>query len=279
MTPLRQRMIEELQRRNYSERTISTYVGAVAGFARHFGRSPADLGLEEIRAWQLLMREKGFSWSTYNVHTCAFRFFYTVVLGLELKVEDIPYARRPHKLPVVLSQDEVVRLIQNVDSPRDRIVITTTYGCGLRVAEVATLKVADVDGARRLLHVRHGKGGKERLLPLADGHLELLRAWWKVRRPVDFLFPGEDPSRAVSTRTIARAVAAAAKRAGIKKHVTPHVLRHSFATHLVESGTNIRVVQELLGHAWLTTTLVYTHVARGVVTATKSPLELILDRA
>lgn len=276
MTPLRQRFIEELQRRNYSERTIKTYVLAVAQFAAQFKLSPENLGVEEIRSWQLSLRDRGLSWSWYNVNTCALRFLYGVVLGKADVVGQIPYGRRPQKLPVVLAQAEVVRILAAIPKARDRVIVTTVYACGLRVSEAASLRVEDIDGARMLVHVHQVKGNKDRLVPLSPVLLEMLRSWWRVERPKPWLFPGEDRAQHVSTRTILRVLAQAARAAGVKKNVTPHVLRHSFATHLVEAGTDIRVVQSLLGHRRLMTTLVYTHIARKTLTATKSPLDLLV---
>ena len=159
MTPLRQRMIDELERRNYAARTVTTYVCAVAAFARHFKKSPESLGLEEIRAWQLQLREEGRSWSWYNIHTCALRFLYGTVLERADFIEHIPYARTPRRLPTVLSQGEVLAIFEHVEQARDRIVLMTTYACGLRVSEVASLKVDDIDSARMLVHVRNAKGG------------------------------------------------------------------------------------------------------------------------
>lgn len=279
MTPLRQRMIDELRRRNYAEKTVSTYVTVVASFAKHFNRSPELLGADEVRAWQMLLRTSGASWSWYNVHTCALRFFFGTVLERSDFIAHIPYARRPRRLPVVLSQAEMLRLFECIERARDRVLLTTAYACGLRISEIASLRVEDIDSERMLVHIRHAKGDKERIVPLSDKLIEILRSWWRLRRPTTWLFPSEHGGdRHVSTRTVGRAVAVAAQRAGIRKHVTPHVLRHSFATHLVEAGTNIHIVQNLLGHARLDTTRIYTHVSRQVITATKSPLDLLIDK-
>lgn len=275
MTPLRQRMIEELTRRNFSPRTVKTYVGAIALFARHFKKSPELLGAREIRAWQLLLRERGLSFSTYNVHSCALRFLYSVVLELPDMTTLVPFARRERKLPTLLSQDEVRTMLSCIDNGRDRVVVTVAYACGLRVSELAALRVKDIDGARKLLHVHAGKGRKDRLIPLPESLLTLLRNYWRVYRPAEWLFPGQRKGTHVDARTIQRAVKDAAVVAGIKKPVTPHMLRHCFATHMLEAGIDLRIVQSLLGHSSAVTTFRYHHMARTVVTATKSPLDIL----
>lgn len=279
MTPLRQRMIEELKRRNFSPRTIQTYVGAVARFARHFKESPERLGANEIRAWQLHLHDRGLSFSTYNCASCALRFLYGVVLGLPDMTTLVPFARREKKLPTLLSQDEVRAMLSSIAHGRDRVVVTVAYACGLRVSELAALRVKDVDGARKLLHVHAGKGRKDRLIPLSDSLLKLLRNYWRVYRPEEWLFPGERNGTHVDPRTIQRAVKDAAKAAGITKVVTPHVLRHCFATHMLEAGIDLRVVQSLLGHNSAVTTFRYHHMTRAVVTATRSPLDILEDSA
>lgn len=278
MTPLRQRMIDELRRRNYSDKTIRAYVAGVAAFARFHKRSPELLGADDVRRFQLFMRDdKKLSFSSYNTVTCALRFFYRNVMGKDDAdvVGMVPFARKERKLPTIRSQDEVRAVLDAVEKNRDRVLITIAYACGLRVTEVSTLKVADVDGKRMLLHVHSGKGRKDRLVPLAASLLDLLRRWWKVMRPTDWLFPGMKPGTHVDTRTIQRAVHIAVEKAGIKKKVTPHTLRHCFATHLLEAGTDLRIVQSLLGHSRIATTFRYHHVSRTDVTATKSPLDLL----
>lgn len=278
MTPMRQRMLDELRRRNYSEKTVTLYVAAVARFAAHFKQCPSTLGADAIRSWQMHLRDRlKLAWATYNVHVCALRFFYVVVLGRTAVVADIPYARRPKKLPVVLAQSEVVALLEAVPKARDRVILTVAYSAGLRVSEVCALQVNDVDTARMMLHIRSGKGQKDRLVPLAQRLVPLLRAWWLVFRPRPWLFPGEDPAAPVHPRTVQRAISQAVQATGLAKRATPHTLRHSFATHLLETGIDIRTVQALLGHARLSTTQVYNHVARRVVRATHSPLDSLPD--
>lgn len=276
MTPLRQRMIEELRRRNYGERTIKSYVAGVAAFAKFHRRSPELLGPDDVRKYQLHLRdEKRLSFSTYNIVTCALRFFYRYVSPKNDVVGMVPFARVERKLPVILSQDEVRSLLDAVDNIRDRVIVTVAYACGLRLREVATLRVSDIDGKRMLVHVHSGKGRKDRLVPLSMSLLEMLRLYWKVTRPSEWLFPGHKGRDHVDDRTIQRAVDKAAKKAGLHKKVTPHILRHSFATHLLEAGTDLRILQSLLGHSRIGTTFRYHHVSREDVSATRSPLDLL----
>jgi integrase/recombinase XerD len=275
MTPLRQRMIDELVRRNYGARTIKTYVGNMVAIARHFKKSPDKLTADEVRAWQLGLREQGLSFSTYNTHSCALRFFFRYV---DPRGEDlttlVPFARRERKLPAILSQAEVRALLAAITDGRDRVMVTIAYACGLRVSELASLRVTDIDGARKLIHVHAGKGRKDRLVPLSDSLLTLLRDYYRVYRPKEWLFVGERGGHVVD-RTVQRAVREAAVAARIRKKVTPHTLRHCFATHMLEAGVDIRTVQSMLGHTSIGTTIRYHHVARQVVTAMKSPLDIL----
>ena len=276
MTPLRQRMIEELRRRNYGDRTIKSYIAGVAAFAKFHRRSPDQLGPDDVRKYQLHLRdEKKLSFSSYNIVTCSLRFFYRYVSPKDDVVGMVPFARVERKLPVILSQDEVRALLDAVDNIRDRVIVTVAYSCGLRLREVATLRVVDIDGQRKLVHVKSGKGKKDRLVPLSPSLLEMLRLYWKVTRPSEWLFPGHKGCDHVDDRTIQRAVDKAARKAGIKKKVTPHILRHCFATHLLEAGVDLRILQSLLGHTRIGTTFRYHHVSRVDVTATKSPLDLL----
>jgi len=276
MTPLRQRVLDELRRRNYSESTTEVYVRAIASYALHFRRSPADLGADDVLTFQLHLRDVAkVSWSTYNVYTAALRFLYAVVLGKTGVVVEIPYARRPRRVPIVLSQNETVRLIEAADKIRDRALIMVAYAAGLRVSEVVHLRVDDIDSERMIIHVRQGKGNKDRLVPLSPALLDVLRRWWRTFKPATWLFPGEDGERPLHPVTVRNIVRDAAKRAKIKKRVTPHTLRHTYATHLLETGTDVRTVQALLGHARLSSTMHYNHVVRQLVTASKSPLDLL----
>ena len=275
MTPLRQRYIHDLELRNRSPKTISCYVSHVAAFAKHFGRSPEELGPEEIRAYQLhLMHERRASWSSFNQAVCALRFLYDVTLPRDWPVAHIAYGKRPHKVPSVLSRDEVRRLLACVTRPIHRLLLTTLYAAGLRLSEGLHLQVADIDSQRMVLHIRHGKGQKERLVSLSPTLLAELRAWWRIRRPPLWLFPGRGGDRPLHPSVVQRACQEAARRAGLTKHATPHTLRHSYATHLLEAGLDVRTLQKLLGHNQLATTAHYTHVTDERVRGVLSPLDL-----
>jgi site-specific recombinase XerD len=276
MTPLRQRFLEDLRVRNLSPRTIQCYVAHVAAFARHFGRSPDQLDQEHVRQYQLHLRdEKQASWSLFNQAVCALRFFYKVTLPRPWAVEHLPYAKRPRSLPAVLSRAEVQQLLACVTRPNHRLLLTTLYAAGLRLSEGLRLQARDIDSARMILHVRSGKGQKDRIVPLSPKLLDDLRAWWRLRRPSTWLFPGRN-NQPLSASGVQRACQAAALLAGLTKHATPHTLRHSYATHLLEAGLDVRTLQKLLGHNQLGTTALYTHVTderlRGVVSPWDLPL-------
>ena len=274
MTPLRQRMLEDLQIRNYSPTTIRLYLQAVKAFSKHFGQPPDQLGAEHIRLYQLfLIKEKKVGLSTFIQVVCALRFFYTHTLNRKISIERIPFPRRERKLPLILSREEVKALLKAPGNLRTRTLLAILYGCGLRVSEVAQLKVSDIDSARNVLRVRQGKGGKDRQTLLPIKLLELLRCYWRNQRPTDWLFPAADSTRPISAKTIFMACRKATRRAGISKPVHPHSLRHAFATHLLEAGVNLRTIQILLGHANLETTERYLHVADVAVRTTASPLD------
>jgi site-specific recombinase XerD len=260
MTPLRQRFVDDLRLRNYAPRTIKSYVAGVVRFTRHFGRSPDLLGAEEIRAFQLELLRRRVSWSLFNQTVCALRVFYTVTLGRSDVVTMIPYGKKPRTVPVVLSPEEVLRLLEAVRPGRDRVLLQTAYACGLRLGEVTHLRVADIDSARRVIVVRQGKGRKDRLVPLSPRLLEVLRAYWLTNRPRVWLFPGRDPAKPLNGTAIQRLCQRVVTRLGLPKRVTPHTLRHSFATHMLEAGVDLRTVQAILGHTDLTTTANYLHV-------------------
>ena len=274
MTPLRQRMLEDLQIRNYSPTTTRIYLHVIAEFARHFGKPPDQLGAEHIRRYQLfLIKEKQVSLSTYIQTVCALRFFYTHTLHRKIAIERIPFPRRERKLPVILSRGEVKALLEAPGNLLHRTLLAALYGSGLRVSEVAQLKANDIDSARHVLWVRHGKGRKDRQTLLPAKLLELLRCYWRTKRPTGWLFPGKDSTRPISVKAIFLACRKAAQKAGISKPVHPHLLRHAFATHLLESGVNLRTIQILLGHANLETTARYLQVADVSVRSTPSPLD------
>jgi site-specific recombinase XerD len=271
-------MIEDLRLRNRSPGTISAYVAQVARFAKFYGRSPEDLDEEHVRAYLLRIIENGqISWSHYNVIVCALRFLYRVTLGKDWPIERLPYAKRPKKLPSVLSPAEIVRLLECVSRLRERMVLITMYATGLRISEAIRLRPTDIDSQRMTVHVRQGKGGKDRMVALAPALLEALRQYWQMVRPREWLFPGcgTRPHQHVQPRTVAQACAEAARRAGLSKRVTPHTLRHSFATHLLEANENLCTIQALLGHKQLRSTAIYTHVTPAKVRSTRSPLHAL----
>ena len=276
MTALRQRMLEDLQIRNYSPTTIRGYILQVAQFAKHFGKSPDQLGAEHIRAYQLfLVKEGRLSQSTYIQVVCALRFLYTQTLNRQVGIERIPFPRGERKLPIILSREEVKALLEAPRNLRDRTMLTTMYAAGPRVSEVAKLQVGDIDSARHVIWIRDGKGRKDRQTLLSPKLLDLLRSYWRWKHPGQWLFPGSPPDQSISVKAIYRACRRAARKAGLTKSVHPHSLRHAFATHLLEAGYDIRTIQVLLGHARLETTARYLHVADLAVRSTTSPLELL----
>ena len=276
MTTLRQRMIEDLKVRNRSPRTIQTYIAHVANFARHFGKSPEQLGLEEIRQYQVyLVEQRHVSWSYFNQAVCALRFFYRHTLGRDWVVAHIPFPRQPRKLPVVLSQAEVIRLFDAIRSLKLRAMLMTAYAAGLRLSEVTHLQLSDIDSERMVIRVRQGKGQKDRYVMLSATLLEMLRLYWRMERPTSWLFPSKHKDQPVNHSVVQRACHQAGLDAGLSKRATVRSLRHSFATHLLEAGTNIRIIQTLLGHSSVSTTQIYTNVSAQTVRATESPLELL----
>ena len=276
MTVLKQRMLDDLRIRNYAPTTVECYVRSVTEFAKHFNKPPDQLGPEEIRAWQLhLLKEKKVKLSTYIQAVCGLRFFYRNTLNRQVEIDRIPLPRYEMKLPVILSKEEVKALLEAPKKLGDRAVLATMYGAGLRVSEVTGLKVADIDGKRKVIHVRGGKGNKDRQVMLSDPLREVLLAWWRRTRPTEWLFPGEKPGRPVSRETVFRACKEAARLAGIAKSVHPHSLRHAFATHLLDDGVSLPVIQALLGHVNLKTTARYLHVSDTAVRTTRSPLEML----
>jgi site-specific recombinase XerD len=266
MTELRRRMIADLRIRNYSPRTIDCYTRCVAAFARHFGQSPADLGPEHVRAYQTyLVEHKRTSWSAFIQAVSALRFLYGTTLQRPGLIEDIPFPRQPKRLPVVLSRTELARFFAAIPNLKHRTVLMTMYAAGLRLLEALHLRVADVDSARQCLRVEQGKGQKDRYTLLPPTLLQQLRAYWKTTRPAStWLFPGRRAEMSLNPTAIQRHCGPAARRARLAKRVTTHTMRHCFATHLLEAGTDLRTIQQLLGHHSLTTTAVYLHVATGL---------------
>lgn len=273
MSPLRRRMIEDMTVRNLSPATQRSYVHAVAKFARFFGRSPETLDLEDVRAFQVHLVAGGMSWPALNQTVCALRFLYGVTLRQAELPERIVYAREPQKLPVVLSTEEVVRFLEAVPSLKCRAALTTAYAAGLRASEVASLKVPDIDSSRMVIRIEQGKGGRDRYVMLSAQLLEILRAYWRVARPRHWLFPRQDGEHPIHPATLNAACRSACAAAELGKRVTVHTLRHSFATHLLESGTDIRIIQALLGHRNVNTTARYAQVATSTIRGTPSPLD------
>jgi len=259
MTPLRQRFVDDLRLRNYAARTIEAYVGGVARFARHFGRSPDLLGPEEIRSFQLHLLEQKVSWSQFNQTVCALRFLYGTTLGRSEQVPLIPFGKRPKPLPCVLSPEEVALLFEAARPGRDCVLLQTTYACGLRLSEVLNLQAHDIDSARMLVHIRQGKGQKDRLVPLALHLLSELRTYWRCYRPVRYLFGDRTGQAQLCAGTVQRMFQRVRGLAGITKPATMHTLRHSFATHMLENGVDVMTLQRILGHRQLSTTALYLH--------------------
>jgi site-specific recombinase XerD len=266
-------MIDDMTVRNLSPATQRSYIHAVAKFSRYFGRSPDRLDIEDVRAYQVYLVSQGISWPSLNQTVCALRFFYGVTLGRNEMPERIAYAREPRKLPLILGADEVVRFLEAVPSLKTRTALTTAYGAGLRASEAVSLKVADIDSSRMLIQVRHGKGAKDRTVMLSPQLLAILRTYWRLARPKVWLFPGRDEAKPIDVQVLHAACRSATKAAGLAKRVTVHTLRHSFATHLLESGVDIRIIQVLLGHNSLSTTARYTQVATTTIAGTQSPLD------
>jgi site-specific recombinase XerD len=261
-------MIEDMTVRNLSPATQRSYVHAVAKFSRYFGRSPERLGLEDVRAFQVHLVSTAISWPALNQTVCALRFFYGVTLGHAEIPERIPYAREPRKLPVVLSADEVVRFLEAVPGLKTRTALTTAYAAGLRASEAVGLRIDDIDSGRMVIRIRHGKGGKDRYVMLSAQLLGILRTYWRLARPRDWLFPGRDESRPIDVQVLYAACRSACAAAGLG-----NTLRHSFATHLLENGTDLRIIQVLLGHSNLSSTARYTQVSTGLIRRTASPLD------
>ena len=252
---------------------LGSYVYAVARFSRYFGRAPDLLGAEEVRAYQLHLVEQERSWTHINQVSCALRFLYRVTLGQETTVNHIVSGKQPKKLPFVLSPEETARFLEAVPGLRNRVAMIAAYAAGLRVSEVARLKISDIDSQRMVLRIEQGKGGKDRYVMLSVQLLGILRAYWKQATPRHWLFPGRDGTGPVDTETLHAACRAAVCASGLAKPVSVHTLRHSFATHLLEAGTDIRIIQVLLGHARLSTTAIYTQVATHVIAGIASPLD------
>ena len=278
MTPLRQRLIEDMQLRNFSAHTIEAYVRAVAHFSKRHGKSPDQLTGEQVRQHLLwLVKERRVSWSLYNQSRCALQFFFRVTLGRDEWFDKLPCAKRPKRLPTVLSPEELRRLFDvAAHEPKHQALMMVLYGAGLRISEALALKPADIDSQRMLIHVRDGKGYKARIVKLSPQLLGVLRSYWREARPKDWLFPqAADPTRPQDGGGGCRIVQRFAKLAGITRAVSPHTLRHSYATHLLDAGTDLRTIQVLLGHRNIKTTAIYLHVSQAKLAAAADPLALL----
>jgi integrase/recombinase XerD len=285
MTLLRQRMLDELQRRNYSPSTFRGYILAVKQFAKYFDKSPDKLGTEEVRRFQLyLLNEKKLQPQTVKMRIAALRFLYKKTLRRrDLDIDDLPFPKTPKKLPVVLSHEEVTSLIEAAPNLTYRTILMLLYGTGMRRAEVPRLKVGDIDSDRMIIHIRQGKGRRDRDVPMSPKLLEALRAQYRRKRPNTYLFSSSAGqlgiNNPISDKTVWHAVRGAAKRAGLTKTIGPHTMRHTFATHLCEAGADLRTIQLLLGHSCLKDTLIYLHLSQRHLRAVVNPLEQITLRS
>jgi integrase/recombinase XerD len=276
-TPLRARMIEDMRIRGMGEKAQQAHIRAIKDFAAFLGRTPDTATPEDLRAYQLHMTEAGIAPPTFNARIMALRFLFGTTCGREEMQQHMQFRRQPRRLPVVLSAQDVADVIEAAPGPglKYRAALSISYGAGLRASEVCMLKVTDIDSDRMLIHVEQGKGRKDRKVMLSPGLLELLRAYWREARPAGWLFPGKPPINPISPRQLSRAFLAAKQLAGITGPSTLHTLRHSFATHLLEANTDVRVIQVLLGHAKVTTTERYTHVATRTIRDIVSPFEAL----
>jgi site-specific recombinase XerD len=275
MSPLRRRMIEDMTIRKFAPKTQHDYVQRIKNFTAFLGRSPDTASFEDVRRYQLHLTIQGVGVPTLNQTVATLRFFFRVTLKRHAILEHTTFIHEPRKLPVVLSPEEVARLLNAAPGLKYKAALSVAYGAGLRAAEIVSLKVCDIDSRRMIIRVEQGKGRKDRNVMLSASLLELLRAWWRAARPQGWLFPGRDRVQPITTRQLNRACHAAAQMAEIDKRVSLHTLRHSFATHLLEQNVDVRVIQVLLGHAKLDTTALYTRVATKTIQHVMSPLEHI----
>ena len=277
MGELQERMRQSLELRGCRPSTVATYLGCARRFAAHFMRSPAEMGEPEVRAFLVhLMKERRLSAPSEGVYVAALRSLYVETLGRPEAMREIRPARRPQRLPEVLSGSEVQRLLRAVRSMRHRAVLMTCYAAGLRIAEACALQVADVDSGRMVLRVRDGKGGRERYVMLSRRLLSFLRRYWRKTRPAGpYLFPGRGRTGRISRTAVHRVFRAAVADAGLPRRVTTHTLRHSFATHLLECGVDLRVIQALLGHSSIRSTTLYAKVSTRLIGRTRSPLDVL----
>jgi integrase/recombinase XerD len=275
MSALRQRMIEDMQVRNYSPRTVEAYVAAVVKLARHVKKSPDQASVEEVRAFEVALLAKKPSWSQFNQVVAGLRFFFGTTLARPGMVEMLPYGKRPKRLPVVLSVEEVGQLLEAARPGRERVLMQTAYACGLRISELLSLQVTDIDSARMVVNVRQGKGAKDRQVPLSARLLAELRGWWCVHRRRPWLFCGARKNEPVSSSYVQRLCQEIVARAKLRKKATMHTLRHSYATHMLEAGVDVVTLQKILGHRSLSTTATYLHLSTRQLQKMPSMLDLL----
>jgi integrase/recombinase XerD len=277
ISPLRQRMIDDMAMRNMSPNTMKVYTYAVGNFAKYHRQSPDKLGIEHVRDYRLHLLARGLKARSINPIVGALRFFYATTLGNKALAEQIPFARAEDTLPAVLTRDQVLQLVTAEPDVMMRTIFITIYAAGLRISEVVKLTPGDINSERMVIHVRQAKGHKDRYVMLSEQLLSILRKYWKRRRPDgNILFPGPLLNRPITARSVQRAFRDAADRAGLGEDVSPHTLRHSFATHLLEQGVDVRVIQQLLGHSNINSTTRYTRVAINMIRQIQSPLELLV---
>jgi integrase/recombinase XerD len=276
MTPLRRRMLQDMEIRNLAHNTQLSYLQQVSSFAKYFQRSPELLGPEDIRAYQVhITTERKLAPGSLSIIASALRFLYKVTLKRDWVDTEIPRPKTPVKLPVILSREEVAHFLESIASLKHRTILTTAYAAGLRISEATRLKITDIDSQRMMLRIEQGKGQKDRYVMLSPLLLETLRVYWKATRPEKWLFPGDIAGRPITKDAVEQACQKAHRVSGIKKPITPHSLRHGFATHLLESGTDVRKIQLLMGHRSLATTARYLKLATTTVCATTSPFDLL----
>ncbi len=280
MTHLRKMMLDELQRRNYTQSTAEAYIHALKEFATYFHRSPDKLGPKEVSQFQLyLLQQRKLACNTVKQHIAALRFFFNHTLKRRYPPSEFRCPKVPQRLPVILSQEEVGRMIDAATTLLHRTLLMTLYSTGMRRAEITRLKVSDIDSQRMVIHIKQGKGGRDRDVPLSPKLLETLREYWRWKKPRGYLFPGEakqgSKGEHLTSKAVYHAVKGAARRAGIEKNVGPHTLRHSFATHLLESGADLRTIQLLLGHTEIKHTAVYLHLSQRHLHACPNPLDAL----
>lgn len=279
MTELRRRMTEDMQLRGYSKRTQESYVDAVKGLSRFYNRSPDLISEEEVRLFFLhLINEKQAARSTVTIYLCGIKFFYEKTLGREFPILDLIRPRKRKKLPVVLSLEEVRSLLSLVVNPVARMALKVIYSCGLRLSEGIQLRVEDIDSQRMLVHVRNGKGGNDRLVPLARKTLEDLRVYWASFRPRPWLFPAKDGLAPISPTSLQKTFKAVVRQSTIEKNASIHSLRHSYATHLLENGIDIRIIQQILGHKSPQTTSLYAHLTKKIIDRLETTVNYLMNQ-